>query len=82
VGPAPHTRRAAQGTTDYGHYLQNEPSPLLPATIVEKCTQKLVDEWNHLRCQARASHTRAEMRLCNRARARAGAAGSSFGVQS
>jgi V-type H+-transporting ATPase subunit d len=44
---------AAQGTTDYGHYLQNEPSPLYPATIVEKCTAKLVEEWNHLRCQAR-----------------------------
>lgn len=43
---------ARQGTTDYAHYLQNEPSPLQPATIVEKCTQKLVDEWNHMRCQA------------------------------
>lgn len=42
-------------TTDYGPYLANEPSPLHPATIVEKCTQKLVDEWNHLRCQARAA---------------------------
>ena len=40
-------------TTDYGPYLANEPSPLHPATIVEKCTQKLVDEWNHLRCQVR-----------------------------
>ena len=40
-------------TTDYAPYLANEPSPLHPATIVEKCTHKLVDEWNHLRCQAR-----------------------------
>jgi V-type H+-transporting ATPase subunit d len=44
-------------TTDYGPYLANEPSPLHPATIVEKCTQKLVDEWNHLRCQARPVET-------------------------
>jgi hypothetical protein len=52
---APPERAArAQGTTDYGHYLQNEPSPIVPATIVEKCTAKLVEEWNHLRCQARA----------------------------
>lgn len=40
------------GSTDYGAFLQNEPSPLMPATIVDKCTQKLVDEWHHLRCQA------------------------------
>ena len=29
-----------------------EPSPLHTATIVEKCTQKLVDEFHHMRCQA------------------------------
>ena len=45
-------------TTDYAPYLANEPSPLHPATIVEKCTHKLVDEWNHLRCQARGSGAR------------------------
>ncbi|GBG75744.1 hypothetical protein CBR_g20991 [Chara braunii] len=38
--------------TDYGSFLANEPSPLRTSTIVEKCTQKLVDEFNHLRCQA------------------------------
>lgn len=29
-----------------------EPSPLHTTTIVEKCTKKLVDEFNHMRCQA------------------------------
>jgi V-type H+-transporting ATPase subunit d len=29
-----------------------EPSPLHTATIVEKCTQKLVDEYNHMLTQA------------------------------
>lgn len=38
--------------TDYGGFLQNEPSPLHTTTIVDKCTQKLVDEFNHMRCQA------------------------------
>ncbi|KAJ7546448.1 hypothetical protein O6H91_08G040800 [Diphasiastrum complanatum] len=38
--------------TDYGHYLQNEPSPLHTTAIVEKCTQKLVDDYNHLLSQA------------------------------
>lgn len=40
------------GTTDYGNFLQNEPSPLQVSTIVEKCTQKLVEEFRHMRCQA------------------------------
>jgi hypothetical protein len=40
-----------QTATDYGSYLANEPSPLLTTTIVEKCTQKLVDDWNKMRCQ-------------------------------
>ncbi|KAF5841910.1 vacuolar H+ ATPase V0 sector, subunit D [Dunaliella salina] len=38
--------------SDYGPYLANEPSPLHTTTIVEKCTQKLVDDWNKMRCQA------------------------------
>ncbi|CAI5976472.1 unnamed protein product [Closterium sp. NIES-65] len=38
--------------TDYGGFLQNEPSPLHTTTIVDKCTQKLVDEFDHMRCQA------------------------------
>lgn len=32
--------------------LNTEPSPLHTTTIVEKCTLKLVDEYNHMLCQA------------------------------
>jgi len=39
-------------STDYGDFLANEPSPLHTTTIAEKCTQKLVKEFNHLRAQA------------------------------
>jgi V-type H+-transporting ATPase subunit d len=39
-------------STDYGHFLQNEPSPLATTTIIEKCNEKLVDEFRHLRFQA------------------------------
>jgi len=39
-------------STDYGDFLQNEPSPLHTTTIHEKCTQKLVQEFNHIRVQA------------------------------
>ncbi|XVE83841.1 hypothetical protein DITRI_Ditri16bG0120000 [Diplodiscus trichospermus] len=38
--------------TEYGPYLQNEPSPLHTTTIVEKCTLKLVDEYRHMLCEA------------------------------
>ena len=38
--------------TDYGNFLQNEPSPLQTMTISEKCTEKLVDEFNYIRCNA------------------------------
>lgn len=38
--------------TDYGSYLQNEPLPLHTTTIVEKCTQKLVEEFKHMSTQA------------------------------
>ncbi|MCO5605865.1 hypothetical protein L7F22_060049 [Adiantum nelumboides] len=38
--------------TEYGPYLQNEPSPLRTTTIVEKCTQKLVEEYKHMLTQA------------------------------
>nr|CAD27914.1 putative vacuolar ATPase subunit d [Mesembryanthemum crystallinum] len=38
--------------TDYGPYLQNEPSPLHTTTLVEKCTLKLGDEYKHMLCQA------------------------------
>eukprot|EP00884_Botryococcus_braunii_P018056 jgi/Botrbrau1/4934/Bobra.0122s0016.1 len=39
-------------STDYGPYLANEPSPLNTTVIVEKCTQKLVDDWHNMRCNA------------------------------
>jgi len=38
--------------SDYGDFLANEPSPLLTTTIADKCTEKLVKEFNHVRCQA------------------------------
>lgn len=41
--------------TDYGNFLQNEPSPLQTMVISEKCTEKLVDEFNYLRCNASES---------------------------
>jgi len=40
--------------TDYGNFLQNEPSPLQTMTISEKCTEKLVEEFNYIRCNASA----------------------------
>eukprot|EP00741_Cyanophora_paradoxa_P005820 tig00000113_g5641.t1 len=39
-------------STDYGNFLANEPSPLATTTIADKTTQKLVQEFNHLRVQA------------------------------
>jgi len=39
-------------TTDYGDFLANEAAPLHTTTIAEKCTQKMVKEFAHLRCQA------------------------------
>ena len=39
-------------STDYGNFLQNEPSPISTTTLAEKCTEKLVDEFNFLRNQA------------------------------
>jgi len=38
-----------QSSTDYGPYLANEASPLHTTTIVERCTEKLVDDWNKMR---------------------------------
>lgn len=41
--------------TDYGPYVQNEPSPLQVSRVVDRCTQKLVDEFKHLRAHATGS---------------------------
>jgi V-type H+-transporting ATPase subunit d len=38
--------------TDYGNFLANEPSPISASTIAEKCTDKLVSEFNFIRVQA------------------------------
>ena len=43
-----------QTGTDYGPYLANEPSPLHTTTIVDRCTQKLVDDWNKMRTNVSA----------------------------
>ena len=42
-----------QTGTDYGPYLANEPSPLHTTTIVDRCTEKLVDDWNKMRAHVR-----------------------------
>ncbi|KAJ3127510.1 H(+)-transporting V0 sector ATPase subunit d [Nowakowskiella sp. JEL0407] len=39
-------------STDYGNFLQNEPSPLATTTIAEKAREKLVDEFQYLRQNA------------------------------
>jgi len=39
-------------STDYGNFLQNEPSPISTTTLAEKCTDKLVEEFNFLKLQA------------------------------
>jgi len=38
--------------TDYENFLANEPSPIHTTTIAERCTQRLVNEFNHIRSQA------------------------------
>ncbi|KAI8922605.1 V0 complex, c/d subunit of ATPase [Entophlyctis helioformis] len=38
--------------TDYGNFLQNEPSPLATTTIAEKAREKLVAEFNYIRTNA------------------------------
>jgi len=38
--------------TDYGNFLENEPSPLQTTTIAEKCTEKMVEQFNYLRANA------------------------------
>ncbi|KAJ3328940.1 H(+)-transporting V0 sector ATPase subunit d [Blyttiomyces sp. JEL0837] len=39
-------------STDYGNFLQNEPSPLATTTIAEKARDKLVAEFQYLRASA------------------------------
>jgi len=39
-------------TTSYGDFLNNEPLPLHSTTIAEKCTGKMVEHYNYLRCNS------------------------------
>ena len=47
--------RSALEDTDYGNFLQDEPSPLSVSTIVNKCREKMAHEFKFLRSQA--THT-------------------------
>jgi len=61
LGPEDYRRLAASDTledmrsaleeTDYGTFLQDEPSPLMVATISKKCYEKLADEFRYLKAQ-------------------------------
>mmetsp|Transcript_82938 Transcript_82938/g.177765 ORF Transcript_82938/g.177765 Transcript_82938/m.177765 type:complete len:392 (+) Transcript_82938:72-1247(+) len=44
--------RSALEETDYGTFLQDEPSPLLVSTISKKCYQKLADEFSYVKAQS------------------------------
>lgn len=44
--------RSALEETDYGTFLQDEPSPLLVSTMSKKCYEKLADEFRYTRAQA------------------------------
>lgn len=39
-------------STDYGNFLQNEPSPLATTTIAEKCREKFVEDFKYLQYNA------------------------------
>jgi V-type H+-transporting ATPase subunit d len=41
--------RTQLSATDYGNFLANEPLPISTATIADKATQILVDQFNYLR---------------------------------
>jgi V-type H+-transporting ATPase subunit d len=44
--------RSALEETDYGSFLQDEPTPLLGSTIAKKCLEKLTDEFRFLKAQS------------------------------
>jgi len=44
--------RSALEETDYGNFLQDEPSPLLVSTISKKSYEKLADEFQYLKAQS------------------------------
>jgi len=43
--------RSSLEETDYGTFLQDEPSPLLVSTVSKKCYEKLADEFRYLKAQ-------------------------------
>merc|ERR1712066_781584 len=45
--------RSALEESDYGTFLQDEPSPLLVSTISRKCFEKVADEFRFLKAQTR-----------------------------
>eukprot|EP00922_Rhytidocystis_sp_ex-Travisia-forbesii_P071902 GHVS01107296.1.p1 GENE.GHVS01107296.1~~GHVS01107296.1.p1 ORF type:complete len:403 (+),score=37.05 GHVS01107296.1:148-1356(+) len=44
--------RSALEDSDYGSFMQDEPSPLAVPTITLKCRQRMADDFRHLRSQA------------------------------
>merc|ERR1719352_1597366 len=44
--------RSALEDTDYGTFMQDEPSPIGINTVVQKCREKLADEFKFLKGQA------------------------------
>ncbi|KAJ7844099.1 V0 complex, c/d subunit of ATPase, partial [Mycena olivaceomarginata] len=48
--------RTQLSATDYGNFLANEPLPISTATIADKATQILVDQFNYIRSNARDKH--------------------------
>jgi V-type H+-transporting ATPase subunit d len=43
--------RTALDETDYGEFVQDEPSPLLPTSIVARCREKLANDFKYVRTQ-------------------------------
>merc|ERR1719253_2245042 len=44
--------RSALEETDYGTFLQDEPSPLLVSTVARKCYEKMADEFMFVKAQS------------------------------
>jgi V-type H+-transporting ATPase subunit d len=44
--------RSALEETDYGTFLQDEPSPILVSTVAKKCYEKLADEFIYVKAQS------------------------------
>jgi len=44
--------RSALEETDYGTFLQDEPSPILVSTVSKRCYEKLADEFRYIKAQS------------------------------